>query len=328
MSSTQFNISMVLRADTTGAKGGLAEFEAGLRNATAAAEKTGTVFGRSTAELEKLAAATKAVALTQNELAAAEARAQAARGNSIVAPLTNITAQISPVTAMFGSVETSAESLRGAVGGLGTSFDQSAHDMLAAAQASRQYQLALDDVRASFNPIFAASRQYEQQLERIAEAERLGAISALEAAAARQRAANIIAPAAGGVSGPAGSASSMHTANVGAQGFDIGVTAFGGMNPLMIGLQQGSQLAQVMQQMGGGKQALQGIAQGFLGILNPMSLATIGIVAFGAMGIQALMSLGGEAKSFEDAMSELSDAVTSYEKNLRQSRSSTADLAR
>ena len=76
--------------------------------------------------------------------------------------------------------------------------------MLAAAQASRQYQLALDDVRASFNPIFAASRQYEQQLERIAEAERLGAISALEAAGARARAANIIAPAAGGVSASIG----------------------------------------------------------------------------------------------------------------------------
>ena len=199
--------------------------------------------------------------------------------------------------------------------------------MLGAAQASRQYQMALDDVRAQFNPLFAASRQYEQQLERIAQAERMGAISAREAAEARMQASNILTPAGLGMTGGS-NVNGMHTANIGAQGFDIGVTAAMGMNPMMIGMQQGTQLVQVMQQMGGGKQALQGLATGFLSILNPMSLATIGIVAFGAAGIQALMSLGGEAKSFEDAMSDLSDAVSSYEKNLRQSRSSTADLAR
>lgn len=96
-----------------------------------------------------------------------------------------------------------------------------------------------------------------------------------------------------------------NTANVAAQGFDIGVTAAMGMNPMMIGMQQGTQLVQVVQQMGGGKQALQGIATGFLSILNPMSLATIGIVAFGAAGIQALTSLGGETRTFDDAMADL-----------------------
>ncbi|WP_434555555.1 phage tail tip lysozyme [Paracoccus denitrificans] len=100
-----------------------------------------------------------------------------------------------------------------------------------------------------------------------------------------------------------------------------------GMNPMMIGLQQGTQLVQVMQQMGGGRQALAGIAQGFLSILNPMSLATVGIVAFGALAIQWLMKLGGETKSFREAMDELAESTESYSRNIARARSSTSDLA-
>ena len=66
---------------------------------------------------------------------------------------------------------------------------------------------------------------------------------------------------------------------------------------MQIGLQQGTQIVQVMQQMGGGKQALQGIAAGFMSLLNPINLVTIGVVALGAVGIQALMGLGGGAKA-------------------------------
>ena len=106
--------------------------------------------------------------------------------------MVNPAAQIAPVTAIWRGAETAAESLRGTVGGLNATVGQQAHEMVEAAQASRQYQLALENVRAQFNPLFAASRQYEQQLERIALAERDGAISAREAAQARMQAAQII----------------------------------------------------------------------------------------------------------------------------------------
>lgn len=321
MNGTAFNIEMVFRANTAGAKGGLEEFEAGLRKVKTQADTTGSGLAKSTAELERLAAATKTVALTQTELAEAERRAQAVRAQAMTAPLANISAQVAPVTALWRNTGAAVETLRDDVSKLGTSFSQSAHEMLEGAQAARQHQMELDNIRAQFNPLFAAQQQYERQLDRIAQAERMGAISATEAAEAKLRAQNMVMSAGAGPS-------SMNTANFAAQGFDIGVTAAMGMNPAMVGLQQGTQLVQVMQQMGGGKQALQGLATGFLSILNPMSLATIGIVAFGAMGIQALMSLGGETKTFADAMSDLSDAVTSYEKNLRASRASTADLAR
>lgn len=59
------------------------------------------------------------------------------------------------------------------------------------------YGAELDNIRAKYNPLFAASKQYEAALEDIARAERLGAISAMEAASARERAAQSITPTGG-----------------------------------------------------------------------------------------------------------------------------------
>ncbi|RCW78076.1 phage tail tip lysozyme [Paracoccus lutimaris] len=327
MTSTAFNIAMVFRADIASAKAGLAEVAKGQRDVSAEAGKTSTALAKEAAELERLAAATGKAALAQGDLAAAEKRAQATRAQTLIAPLAMPT-QAAPVAAIWRQSATAAESLRGSVAGLSLSVGQQAHDMVAAAQASAAYQLALDDVRASFNPLFAVSRKYEQQLERIADAERQGAITAREAAEARTRAASIIAPVGQkGIAGGAGvGVNSANTANVAAQGFDIGVTAAMGTNPAMIGLQQGTQLVQVMQQMGGGKQALQGIATGFLSLLNPMSLATIGVVAFGAAGIQALMSLGGETKTSGEALADLADRVNRLKDANTAARQSVIDL--
>ncbi|TPE47225.1 hypothetical protein [Amaricoccus solimangrovi] len=56
------------------------------------------------------------------------------------------------------------------------------------------YGAELDRLRAKFNPLFAVSRQYEQELEEIARAEKLGAITAMEAGQARERAAERMRP--------------------------------------------------------------------------------------------------------------------------------------
>lgn len=82
------------------------------------------------------------------------------------------------------------------------------------------------------------------------------------------------------------------TGNVAAQFNDIGVQLAGGQSPLLIALQQGTQLNQVFNQLkeGGG-----GIGASLLGaftqILNPISLATIGIIALGGYAIQYFMSI-------------------------------------
>ncbi|HBU53221.1 MAG TPA: hypothetical protein DEB51_00185, partial [Sulfitobacter sp.] len=50
-----------------------------------------------------------------------------------------------------------------------------------AATANRNHAAAVDQLRAKYNPLYAASAQYEGTLREIAEAERLGAISAGQA---------------------------------------------------------------------------------------------------------------------------------------------------
>lgn len=327
MTAQQFNFAIVLKADASQGKAGLADFEASLRATAAEAGKTGAAASSTAGYMKLLAAETSKAALTQKELAAAQQLAQAKVAPALIAPLASPQASAAPVVAFWKASETAAASLQNAVSGLNVSIGQQAGDFLKASQAGAAWQRSLDDIRASFNPLYAASRQYEAQVERIAEAERLGAISAAEAAAARAKAASIIAPAAG-TGGGGGAISGMNTANVAAQGFDIGVTAAMGMNPMMIGLQQGTQLVQVMQQMGGGKTALQGIAQGFLSILNPMSLATIGIVAFGALGIQALMKLMPETRTVEDALADLADSVSRVGDATARARRSMVDLGK
>lgn len=68
--------------------------------------------------------------------------------------------------------------------------------------------------------------------------------------------------------------------NIAAQFQDIGVTAAGGMNPLLIALQQGTQLSAAMQ--GGIGNLLDGIGQ----LLNATTILTIGLVALGAALLQ------------------------------------------
>ncbi|WP_353429036.1 phage tail tip lysozyme [Paracoccus denitrificans] len=326
----QFNIAMVLRSDVSQGKAGLADFTNSLQKVKEEAAKTGAATAKEAAELEGLAAAATRAARAQTDLVAAERNAQATRSRQLIAPLANpqqpAASSAAPVVAFWRASETAAASLRDTVAGLNVTVGQQAHELVATAQATAQWRAAMDDVRSSFNPLFAASRQYELQLERIAEAERLGAISAREAAAAREQAVAFIAP---GATGPIGAApiSSMHTANVAAQGFDVGVTAMMGMPAWQIGMQQGTQLAQVAQQMGGGTTALRGMAAGFASLLSPMTLATIGIVTFSAVAIQWLMKLGGETKSFREAMDELAESTESYSRNIARARSSTSDLA-
>lgn len=68
--------------------------------------------------------------------------------------------------------------------------------------------------------------------------------------------------------------------NIAAQFQDIGVTAAGGMNPLLIALQQGTQLSAAMQ--GGIGNLLAGIGQ----LFNATTILTIGLVALGVALLQ------------------------------------------
>lgn len=72
--------------------------------------------------------------------------------------------------------------------------------------------------------------------------------------------------------------------NIAAQFQDIGITAAMGMNPLLIALQQGTQLSAVFAQTGGN--AFKTIAAAIMQVISPTALLTIGIVALVAAVVQ------------------------------------------
>jgi len=74
-----------------------------------------------------------------------------------------------------------------------------------------------------------------------------------------------------------------NTANIAAQFQDIGVTAAMGMNPLTIALQQGTQLAAIMNSM---VNPAKGLAEALKSVFNATSLLTIGIVGVVAALLQ------------------------------------------
>lgn len=104
------------------------------------------------------------------------------------------------------------------------------------------------------------------------------------------------------------------TANVAAQFQDIAVQLQGGASPLTVALQQGTQLSQVLGQRGAsGAVGLLGAA--FSSLLNPVSLATIGIIAlggyavkYGAEAIGAVDDLDDKLKAHSELIKSLKDA--------------------
>lgn len=108
----------------------------------------------------------------------------------------------------------------------------------------------------------------------------------------------------------------MQTANIAAQFNDIGVMLASGQSPLMLALQQGTQLNQIFAQMGSGRQVLSGLAAGFMSMVNPLSLATIAIIAGGA----ALAQWGMKAFGASEESKKLAESLKEIEENAVQAR--------
>lgn len=97
------------------------------------------------------------------------------------------------------------------------------------------------------------------------------------------------------------------TGNLAAQFNDIAVTLASGQSPFTIALQQGTQISQVLNSLGTGggvKATLGALAGGFTSMLNPISLATIGVIALGGAAFQWLTSLNGDLPKANDILKE------------------------
>ena len=199
------------------------------------------------------------------------------------------------------------------------------------------YGAELDRLRGKFNPLFATIQQYKAAQAEIRDAHSVGAISASEMTAAirRERQATLasiaslkgratslrqVAAAERSVAGARG----FETVNIAAQFHDIGVTAAMGMNPLQIALQQGTQLASVLNSM---DRPLTGLLGGFGSLLSITSLLTIALVAAGAAALQWLFSAKDDADKLDDALENHTKTVGHLTKLYGEAAAAAENLA-
>lgn len=157
------------------------------------------------------------------------------------------------------------------------------------AQATRNYEAAIGDIQRAHKIGVIDAQQMTQALDRERQAyEKLRTSAASAGAAVKAANSN------NGVSGAQRAAG----INAGYQFQDIAVTAAMGMNPLMIGLQQGTQLASVLGTM---ERPVAGLAAAFGSLINPVSLVTIGLTA----GVAALVQYFTTAESGTGKTSKL-----------------------
>lgn len=284
-----FKASLYIGGDASGAKKALAE----TTSAMAGARKAADTLDKSTAGLEK---STKSAANANTALARGEQEVQQAvtQANTAVQQRIERMAGYSRATA---SARESAAAFGGTLDQNKTSFDAMRMAIDPVYRASKQYEAITDETRRA-----VAAGAVTQ-----AEANRVLALAEAQYLATGQSAATM-ARGTGVASGQLG--------NITAQFNDIGVMMAAGQNPIQLALQQGTQLNQVFAQMGSGRQVLSSLASAALALVNPVSLATLGIIAGGA----ALIQWGASALKAEDKSDALTDAMAELRKETAAAR--------
>lgn len=185
------------------------------------------------------------------------------------------------------------------IGGFGTDARASAAVFEEAAREAERYAQKAALLRAQLDPVRALQERVNAELAEYAVLAQRGEISATELARAQAMARGRLAEPAGGVGGR-----NFAATNAMFQFQDIAMTAAMGMNPAMIGLQQGSQLAGAYAGMSG-REALSTSLAGLAGMVNPVSLIAIGLTTAAAAAIQfgsGLLSSSKEAENFDNIL--------------------------
>lgn len=193
MAAKTFSIAAIFRGDVSQLKPATQEARREVTSVGEAAAKSAPLLVRQADAMELAAAAAREAATSADSLAVSDQRARDAMTGLASAHAAAVRPLGTTAQGMTG-LQSAMQSALNASSGFSVGIGDQADAMLRNARASAAWQAELDGVRAKFNPIFALSRQYEAQLRDIAEAEKLGAISAREAADARERAARVLAP--------------------------------------------------------------------------------------------------------------------------------------
>lgn len=201
---------------------------------------------------------------------------------------------------------TAAEYTRGAQAQL----DRQARETAAAAD---QHAASIASLRAEFQPLYQVSKNYEAQLDRIAQAERESILTSGQAEAARQRAAQALLTA--GQAADAYHASSGRaqatTMNLMYNFQDLGVMLAAGQSPLLLAAQQGTQIGAALEASGAkGKQVLGLLKEAALSVVSPVNLITIGAIAAGAALFYAFQRAIPPTKSLAEALKDLDAAMS------------------
>lgn len=219
----------------------------------------------------------------------------ASRGLTLVESSAGATLQ--QLEALAARASTAAASLRAAGASTGTLLER-IDRVTGAAPAIRRsaddiaaYGSALDDLRARHNPLFGVIRQYRTELAEIRQAHAVGAISAAEMTAAIQRERQAALASIAAIKGRTGALQQMGTAsrNMAFQSRmlmfqlnDVFVSLASGMNPLMVFVQQGSQIAQIYGDgQGGVRGALRDTGRMIGGLVTRVPLLTAVVAASG-----------------------------------------------
>ena len=118
----------------------------------------------------------------------------------------------------------------------------------------------------------------------------------------------------GGRMGAAMGDASFQTANLAAQFNDIGVMLASGQSPMLLALQQGTQISQVLGPMGAAG-AVNALKTAFISLFNPVSLITIGTIAAGAALFQYFTSLNTDGKASTEVLKEQNDVLRRVAQN-------------
>lgn len=146
-----------------------------------------------------------------------------------------------------------------------------------------------------------------------------GSLAGLRSELAQNRAAAAAAAVEAARLGNANEVAAGQTGNIAAQLNDVFVTLQAGQSPFQVAIQQGSQLNQVFGQLGSGKAIFSALAGAVTSLLNPISLATFAVIAFGGAAVQWFFSAG-------DAADNLSGKLTRQQEIIEALKEKTADL--
>ncbi len=284
MAGQPLRLAIVASLDAKGVSAGAAETR---REIESVADSAG-----------KAASMTRLMAAANDEAAAAQRRAMdAARGRS--AAELELQQSIARMTGIRPMLDDAGTSRRAA--------DISA------------YGEALDDLRAKYNPLFAAERERERSLAAISQALRLGAISEDEHAQAVMRtdaayrlqlasiAANDVPLARIGANTKLTAA---EVTNLSYQLSDIAVMLASGQSPWLMMVQQGSQIGQIFGQRGLGM-ILPAVGAGLMSLVNPATLSLAAITALGYGASAAFAAMQGDIQEADGTLEDHLDLIDS-----------------